>query len=71
MTFLAVAIVAMIVAGIVVFIVWRMRAHLAARAEAEVRMAAAMQELQILAARLQAVKAAQAARGESDSTPTP
>ncbi len=70
MTFLAIAIVAMIVAGVAVFLIWRMRAHLAARADAEARMAAAMQELQILAARLQAVKPAQAARPETDSTPT-
>jgi type II secretory pathway pseudopilin PulG len=38
---------------VAVLVMWRMRKHVASRADAEARMAAAMQELQMLAARLE------------------
>lgn len=54
--FFAAGIIFAIVLAIAVLVLWRTRTHAASRAEAEARMAAAMQELQALAARLQAQK---------------
>ena len=41
---------------VAVLVLWRVKKHASERAEAEARMSAAMQELQLLAARLQAQK---------------
>lgn len=68
---LAVGLVLIILLGAGVLVLWRMRAHMAAKADAEARMTAAMHELQLLAARLKAMKAAEAhPDAPPDSTPT-
>jgi membrane protein implicated in regulation of membrane protease activity len=54
--FFAAGIIFAIFIVIAVLVLWRMRKHVSSRADAEARMAAAMQELQILAARLQGQK---------------
>ena len=61
---------------IAVVVLWRIRKHVSSRAEAEARMAAAMQELQLLAARLQSQKAQSGTADQSlsgdraDATPS-
>ena len=52
--FFAAGIIFAIFVVIAVLVLWRMRKHASSRAEAEARMSAAMEELQVLAARLQA-----------------
>jgi Na+-transporting methylmalonyl-CoA/oxaloacetate decarboxylase gamma subunit len=54
--FVGVGIIFAIVIVVGVLVMWRMRKHVSSRAAAEARMAAAMQELQVLAARLEAQK---------------
>lgn len=71
MSMLAVGLVLIILMGAGLLVLWRMRAHAAAKADAEARMAAAMHELQLLAARLHAQTAAAASRdAPPESTPT-
>ena len=52
---------------VAVLVMWRMRKHVASRADAEARMAAAMQELQMLAARLQSPRETRETADESSS----
>jgi type II secretory pathway pseudopilin PulG len=61
-TVFTVGMVLAIAMGVAVLLLWRLRTHVARRTEAEARMAAAMQELQLLSARLQAQRAAMARR---------
>jgi hypothetical protein len=53
----AAGILVVVLVTVAVLLLWRVRAHAKTRADAEARMAAAMEELQRLAARLQAQKA--------------
>lgn len=59
---------------VAIIVLWRLRKYSAQRAEAEARMAAAMQELQLLAAKLQAQKRSSggetAGSERSDATPS-
>lgn len=64
----AVGMVLAIALGVALLLLWRLRTHAARRSDAEARMAAAMHELQLLAARLQAQRGV-AERSESSSAP--
>lgn len=65
--FFALGIIFAIFVVVAILVMWRMRRHVAARADAEARMAAAMQELQMLAARLKTQRGHTETADESSS----
>jgi membrane protein implicated in regulation of membrane protease activity len=65
--FFAAGIIFAIFAVVAALVMWRVRKHVASRADAEARMAAAMQELQMLAVRLETQRARIETAAESSS----
>lgn len=62
--FLAAGLIFALAVTVAVTVLWRLKKHASSRADAEARMSAAMQELQLLAAKLQAQKRASGEAGQ-------